>query len=110
MTASIKRMLAEQVAIEARRGAPVVADPINDLMDIIDRAAPFIDEQASPNSWRPSLKLKLAFFALGTDANGRWAGTSFIERMLDKARQRWIDGFYADPWENEPRVRGGAAR
>ena len=109
MPAAIKRVMAEHArAAEIAASKRLVYDDTDDIMDLIDAAAPFIDEKYEGGQYsggRPSLKLAIQFFILGYGSNGQWAGIGYVNRMLDRARERWLAGYYANPFEKEPVLR-----
>lgn len=111
MSEAIKRMLAERARL-ADRSLRVEAkwDRITaDVFDMIDKAAPFMDEGCGPTKWNPSSKLKILYLTAATSPRPE-AGKEamlFVLQMLDKARSLWVGGLHPDPWADQPRVRGG---
>src|SRR5260221_9337397 len=73
---------------------------IAELFTMIDKAAPFMDEDCPPNRWPPSTLLKLAYFACSTSGRdgGEKDATQFILHMLHLARKLWVGGFYPNPF------------
>jgi hypothetical protein len=67
---------------------------------LIDKAAPFMDEDCAPKKWPPSALLKIAYFALSTSPRhgGEKDATLFILSMLDRARKLWVGGFHPNPF------------
>lgn len=108
MTAAIKRMLAEQATMSASKTAAGPALPAvdEDLLAQVERAAPYIDAGCVAG-WPPSAKLQMWFFAMVTgagDGDDRRA-RRWLQRMLDKARDRWLQGLHPNPLLDEPESR-----
>ncbi len=99
MVVGIKRMLAERAALAAPPKKRAY-DPYAHLFEMIERAAPFIDEGSPSNKWKPSELLKITYFAMSTGPaiDGQTQGANFVLKMLDRARQNYIDGKHPDPW------------
>lgn len=104
-------LLAEQ---NARREAEqakrqLIANPMPSkpdwLMDVIDKAAPFMDAGEIPHGrYTPSQILRLAY-CVGKCANDREARASGAARILARiieGRKRWLAGFSADPISPDP--------
>lgn len=78
-----------------------------DTFALIDKAAPFIDEDCPPDKWPPSVKLKLLYFVASTSgiAGGEKRAVKSILQLLDRARRLWVEGLHPDPFAVEPKVR-----
>lgn len=103
MSAGIKRMLAERRALTAKsapKPAPTLDPDVADLFSMIDRAAPYIDNDADPARWYPSQLLKLTFLILATgpSPNGRSEGFRLVWKMLDRARRLFVAGRHPNPF------------
>jgi hypothetical protein len=70
------------------------------LFAIIDRASVFIDEGTPPHKWLPSTALKIGYymFATSDSPNALATAARFVERMLEKARQRHKQGLHPNPF------------
>lgn len=84
-----------------------------DIVSQIERASPFIDEKYT-GQWRPSAKLLASWYMAATDLQVELYSNDclrinrsiervnevmkYVDTMLGIARQRWLDGFYADPY------------
>ncbi len=99
VTAAIKRMLAERKALLAPPTERKY-DPYRHLLEMIDKAAPFMDEGSPSSKWKPSEMLKIAYFIMATGPahDGQTQGANFVLKMLDIARERWIAGRHPNPW------------
>lgn len=112
MTAAIKRMLAERAKLEADRAANAKLERkwerlSNEMLAMVDKAAPFIDEGCDPTKWPPSAKLKLTYFIAATSPypGGEKRALLFVLKMLERGRRLWIEGLHPDPWAENPKVR-----
>ena len=112
MSAGIKRMLAEKSdraeALEMARKLDQKWDQmIEDTMALVDKAAEHIDQDCPPSKLAPSARLKVAFFVLATCSTegAEKRALLFVLDMLDKARERFRQGFHPDPWPDQPRAR-----
>ena len=99
MTTGIKRMLAERAAL-ASPPKEKAYDPHVHLFEMIDRAAPFMDEGSHSNKWRPSELLKISFFMMSTgpSSDGQTHAANYVLKILDRARELYIDGKHPNPW------------
>lgn len=110
MTAAIKRMLAERALLEKKSEAGRGWENlVTDLFEMIDAAAPFMDEHLKAGSWPPSVLLKIAYLsvATGPTANKQKvrAAFTFVSDMLERSRQMMTAGYVANPFDAEPRLR-----
>lgn len=110
MSEGIKRMLAERAALAADLAAPAPRtydDALRDMLALIDKAAPYIDEGSPSHRWRPSELIKLAYFAIATsDYRGaRKRAVNFVTLHLHRARELWLAGYHPDPFSSPPRPR-----
>lgn len=103
MSEGIKKMLAERAALTKKPETQVIS---GELFQMIDKAAPFMDEGTPPNEWRASDKLKIAFCLGTTGTTGFKKSTVFVLKMLQRARERWVAGLHPNPWTKEPQPLG----
>lgn len=110
MSEAIKRMLAERAMLKAKRKYKTphgYARNVSATLAMVKRAAPFIDENCPADKWPPSTKLQLLYFVAATSPRaeaGKEALITVLE-LLDRARKLWVAGYYADPFDDHPRLR-----
>ena len=122
MTDSIKRMLADRAALKAaarpteyrieqgfERGVyrrTKHDDLVDEVFQMIDRAAPFMDDGCGPREWPPSVKLKIVYCILVTSDRAKpRRALQWVLRMLDRARELWVNGLHPNPWSEAPEPR-----
>ncbi len=110
MSEGIKKMLAEKAALRAKRTPPPIGDhlspkgrgAVDSLFEIIDRAAPFMDEGCDPKLWKPSVKLKLLYFVASSSPfytrRKMIEAYEAINHLLQKSRDLWTAGLHPDPF------------
>ncbi len=114
MSPEIKRMLAERAWVEAQRAeaaaqaevAGAISPDVKELLAMLDRAKPYIDEGCPPNRWPPSALLAITYFILATGPNpdGRSEGAKMLWRMLERARRRFLAGLHPNPLLDDGRA------
>lgn len=70
-----------------------------DTFELIDKAAPFMDEECPANRWPPSKLLKITYLAASTSgrSGAEKDAAQWVLRMLDRARKLWVAGFHPNP-------------
>lgn len=114
--ASLKPRGATKVSLETeeivRRVRAEMAAADRQITDRIDRAAPYIDQNRAPGAWPASAKLKFLWLNAATVLELKLLGerglnegiervnmtAAEINRLLDKAGRRFVDGYFADPF------------
>lgn len=109
-----KQIARNDQAVRARREAEERAkgqDPYSDIsrdaceaqiFELIDAAAPFMDEGSDPSRWEPSEKLKVRFLAAATRGGEGWkVAYHAIIDALERHRERWTKGLNPDPFAPE---------
>lgn len=82
-----------------------MSDRFDHWIATFKRMAEFVDEQFdSPTKWKPSELLVIGFSMIWNGPKPEKA-EAWATMMLTKARQRYREGFIADPFAVEPVVR-----
>src|SRR5690349_7727421 len=99
VTEATKRMLRERLARDLEADT-IEHDPMSayaareTMWEMIDKAAPFMDEGCAPTKWRPSDLIKITYCALASGRTGPGDAALWVLEMLNKARGLWVAGLH----------------
>lgn len=70
----------------------------------------YMDEGWMGSGWRPSQLFELGYLAIATadhlsEEQQILRGARYKREIIDAARRRWREGYFADPFTQEPRLR-----
>lgn len=109
MSERLKEFVAEFRDRQAKILAPPLppSEPEDPNFALFDKAAEFIDEGWDGQGWRPSYRLTLVYCIFATGSQPHLAA-NWANRQLDRARQRYRDGYYANPFTKDSVPRASA--
>lgn len=109
MSASLKRFAADMRERQAKILAPTKRpiEPEDPNFALFGRAEEFIDEGWDGAGWRPSHQLNVGYCIFATGSQPHLA-SNWANKVLDRARQRYRDGYYANPFTKDPVPRSSA--